>query len=135
MKTKLIKIFKIKEVHIYKNFNIQLMDRNILSEPGNHIIGPNFLSQKRRLNTNLKENLILKKMAPLEENALDYDKISLLYRNIFSFNWDEEKIVKSKYCPSKIKHLKFSGKYQSSLILVLHLFKLFSFPFKYLYLL
>ena len=47
------------------------MDRNILLEHDEHPMVSSFLGQKRRLNSNLKDNLILKKMSPPEENALD----------------------------------------------------------------
>lgn len=77
------------------------MEQKILLGPHDQQSNSSFLGQKRRFNVNLKDNLILKKMNPPEQNALEYDRISYLYRNIFSFNWEDEKIIKSKSSPSK----------------------------------
>lgn len=56
---------------------------------------------KKRDGKDLSNNFIFR---PLISGIVegDYEKVANLYKHLYSFNWDDEKIVKNKHHPSKI---------------------------------
>ena len=75
------------------------MDKNLLSEQS--ISSEKKLLGTKRNSSGLSENFIFRNA--LTNNIVgNYEKISSIYRNIFSFDWEDEKISKLKCSPRKI---------------------------------
>ena len=55
------------------------------------------LGTKRYINA-LSENIVFRKVLTNNSSG-KYENMANSYRNIFSFNWDDEKITKLKYSP------------------------------------
>ena len=54
----------------------------------------------KRYNNSLSDNIVFRKVLTNNSSG-KYENMANLYRDIFSFNWDDEKITKLKYSPRK----------------------------------
>ena len=75
------------------------MDKNLLSEESTS--SEKKLLGTKRNSSGLSENFIFRK-ALTNNISGNYEKISSIYRNIFSFDWEDEKISKLKSSPRNI---------------------------------
>jgi len=73
-----------------------MMEKNLLNTETNS--SDKKLLGNKRVNCSLSENFIFRKALSTNLNG-NYEKIASIYRNIFSFNWDDEKISKMKNSP------------------------------------
>ena len=87
-----------------------------------------FLGNKREASY-LKDNFLFRRFFTGKILG-KYEKISNDYYNLFSFNWEDEKISKAKINPRKIFSFKNSPKSNLQRLLVLYIYNIFSFCIK-----